>query len=194
MKTITNAMVKAIHQGNVEAGWWDDARPDGTTIALIHSEITEAFEGYTSGQPDQHLPNFPNEVVELADTAIRIYDFFGWKGWDLELARAYAHEMDMMEDLSPTIEHNDMNKFYADMHKHVSHALEGVRKNQFEFTPNGRQFSVAALELAVVMDMVYFNSFWGRPIVEAIEAKRAYNAQRADHKRENRAKAGGKKF
>ena len=42
--------------------------------------------------------------------------------------------------------------------------------------------------------MIYTTIDWGWPLAEAIGDKRAYNANRADHKRENRAKADGKKF
>ena len=42
--------------------------------------------------------------------------------------------------------------------------------------------------------MIYHAENWDWDIPSAIGDKRAYNANRADHKRENRAKEGGKKF
>ena len=39
-----NVLRDAIYNHNVKAGWWDEpVRPDGTTIALIHSEISESW-------------------------------------------------------------------------------------------------------------------------------------------------------
>ena len=50
-------------------------------------------------------------------------------------------------------------------------------------------------ELAITLDMIYTAcEKWNWPLVEALGDKRAYNANRADHKRENRAKEDGKKF
>ena len=79
----------------------------------MHSELSEALEAIRKGKMDDHLPQYPGEVVELADCLIRILDYCG------------AHDLD---------------------------------------------------------------------IHGAFLDKLAYNHGRADHKRENREKEGGKKF
>ena len=66
-----------------EAGWHDNPREDGTMIALIHSELSEAMEGLRKELMDDHLPHRPMAEVELADAIIRICDFAGYKGYDL---------------------------------------------------------------------------------------------------------------
>lgn len=79
------------------------------------------------------------------------------------------------------------------MHSELSEALEGIRKDKAD--DHLPHLSSAAVELADTLIRVFdFCGKNGIPLEEAIQQKLAYNAQRADHKRENRAAAGGKKF
>lgn len=193
---ITNELRDAIYNHNVKAGWWDEpVRPDGTTIALIHSELSEAWGGFKMDIPDEHLPQYQNVVVELADAAIRIYDFFGHKKWNLEKALDAVYRL-QVEQHVPPFEHVNMAEYFADLQYYVSAGLEGVRKNQIMQVGEATEdvLDVAAFELAKVLGMIYGCRKWGWPLVEAIGDKRAYNANRADHKRENRAQEHGKKF
>lgn len=197
MKQISNELRDAIYNHNVKAGWWDEpVRPDGTTIALIHSEVSESYNGFVQGEHDEHLPQYTNQLVELADAAIRIYDFFGHKNWNLEQAMDAVYRLNAVEEM-PRFE-TDVNfyKYYADLHLHISAALEGVRKNQIMQVGEATEdvLDIAAFELAIAMDMIYWAAGWGWPLEAALGDKRAYNANRADHKRENRAKDDGKKF
>lgn len=183
IQLVQNSLSASIFEQNKAVGWWDNPRPDGVTIALIHSEISEAYDGWLTESGDEHLPQFSNYVVELADAAIRIYDFCGFKGWDIELAaRVYGEEWDKTTHTGYQI---------CDLHSLVSKALEGLRKNTM--TQDG--IETALYYLAGALIYIYdIGVDSGLPIPEAIAAKLAYNAQRADHKRENREKEGGKKF
>lgn len=193
---ITNELAKDIHLQNKTAGWWDEpVRPDGTTIALIHSELSESYagRGVFIFIEDEHLPQYANWLVELADAAIRIYDFFGFKEWDVELALAFVKENGIQDLVVDTEEENTYATYICEIHAHVSNALEGLRKDLHVFE-KGNDIPVAAVELAAALSLIYATVNWGYDLPGIIRDKRAYNARRADHKRENRAKANGKKF
>ena len=96
----------------VNAGWYKTPREDGTRIALIHSEISEALEYVRKGGNDSHLTNRPGVEVELADAIIRILDFAGNAGLDVGGA---IHEK------------NEYNKNRAD-HKLENRAVAGGKK------------------------------------------------------------------
>jgi NTP pyrophosphatase (non-canonical NTP hydrolase) len=88
--------VGVCHRRAHEAGWWQflgldirDCNPAvfklwvGTKLALVHSETSEALEGYRKDKPDEHLPHRKSIEVELADALIRICDLAGGLGLDL---------------------------------------------------------------------------------------------------------------
>jgi NTP pyrophosphatase (non-canonical NTP hydrolase) len=73
-----------IHSKNVEKGWYSTPREDGTLIALMHSELSEALEGLRKNLQDDKLPHRKAAEVELADLAIRLLDFCGYKSYDIQ--------------------------------------------------------------------------------------------------------------
>ena len=76
------------HNDNMQ--WWMDTegnkmrRNKGELLCLIHSEISEAMEGERKDLWDDKLPHRKMAEVELADTLIRIFDYAGAHGYDLE--------------------------------------------------------------------------------------------------------------
>lgn len=74
-----DALQTTIHKENKK--WWYDfndlplERNKGEMIALMHSELSECLEGVRKSLPDTHLPQYSMELVELADTIIRIFDY-----------------------------------------------------------------------------------------------------------------------
>lgn len=59
-------------------------RNKGELLALITSEISECLEGERKGLMDDKLPHRKMAEVELADALIRIFDYAGAFGYDLE--------------------------------------------------------------------------------------------------------------
>lgn len=85
-----NNLSKQIHQGNIDAGWWkkDESgntieRNIGELLCLVHSEISEAMEGFRKDLKDDKLPHREMGEVELADALIRIFDIAGYYQFDL---------------------------------------------------------------------------------------------------------------
>ena len=88
MSKSINELAVEIHQNNVDAGWWDKQREKGTLLMLVVSEIAEAMEGERKDMMDDHLPHRKMAEVELADAVIRILDYAGAFGYDVEGAIA----------------------------------------------------------------------------------------------------------
>lgn len=67
-----------------EHGWHDEEHEDGTRLALIHCEISEALQALRDGnRADKHCPDFSSLEIELADVVIRIMDYAGLQNLDI---------------------------------------------------------------------------------------------------------------
>lgn len=53
------------------------------SIALCHSELSEALEADRKGLMDSKIPHRPGQEVELADCVIRIFNICTSRGYDL---------------------------------------------------------------------------------------------------------------
>ncbi len=94
-----NVLAQIVHERNVQAGWWTDLatgtdlrgkdehgrdlRNVPELLCLIHSEVSEAMEGYRKNLMDDKLPHRTMFETELADVIIRIMDLAGAHNLDL---------------------------------------------------------------------------------------------------------------
>ena len=79
-----NDLAHQILEINRANGWkvatpesWDDERHIPTLLCLIHSEVSEALEGFRKGDRE-------NVAEELADVLIRVLDTAGGLGIDMD--------------------------------------------------------------------------------------------------------------
>lgn len=79
-----NALCQLAHAASKEKGFCETPRNRAELIALMHSELSEALEAIRKPAPDSHLPHLDPVGVELADCVIRIFDYCGEYGIDLE--------------------------------------------------------------------------------------------------------------
>ena len=172
------------HEIAVNAGWWTDLKTGlkkerniGEILALIHSEISEAYLG--QGQPDDKLPEFQGQSVEIVDALIRIFDFLGSAEIKLEKIAAYA---------LPTLTGDNVPYLANNAHTLTSALMEAYRRNRVAEIPTCWSNLIGWL-------VVYFRKtgYIGQ-LDTIIDAKLEFNQQRADHKIENRKLDDGKKF
>src|SRR5262245_5049068 len=88
-----NDLARDCHEANQH--WWHHPatgerldRNKGELLMLIVSEVSEAMEVERKNLMDDHLPHRRMAEVELADVLIRLFDYAGAYGYDLDGAVA----------------------------------------------------------------------------------------------------------
>lgn len=204
---MTNYVTTAttIFENNQAVGWWTDKntgeslvgkRPLGMISALIHSEFSEAMEGLRKDLNDDHLPERKMVEVEIADAAIRAYDFLGSEISlsptmvdDRVLETATDYVKTTLEELKPETPVD----YIAAMHVLTSDGYASCALCFPEY-PEAGNSAFAERCLAIIIGCETFSEEFGYDLQGAMKDKLAYNLNRADHKLENRNKEGGKQF
>jgi NTP pyrophosphatase (non-canonical NTP hydrolase) len=88
-------LAEMVRHNSADKGFWDKGlkRNQPEMLCLMHSEISEALEGYRAGNPpSEKIPEYSSMEEELADTVIRIMDFAS--GFGLNVAGAVIAKME----------------------------------------------------------------------------------------------------
>jgi len=176
-KTI-NDLAKSIHAQNVEAGWWDGDGCIFEKLQLVSTEIAEATEGERKDLMDDHLPQRKMGEVELADALIRLLDIAGRYGWTFNFDTQPRRSIHMANSI-------------AGKHLMLNASLIAICDM---ILLNEAPIFVAKFYSQMVAGILYVGNCKDYDIMGALHEKVEYNKTRQDHKRENRAKPGGKKF
>lgn len=211
-----NAFRDACHNASRDAGWWERseryqlgqlgryADPDRLTIptkfCLVHSEISEMYEGYMSGAMDEHLPDRLNAPVEGGDILIRIGDTAGYLNIDMNAAIMLVLQADHIHISNDAtvwlgnVGYSGPEAWFNTLHRFTSAAMEGFRKGNKpdKIIPALPALNTNLARIVILVDLIARKNDWDLP--EYAEAKMAYNAVRLDHKVEVRAMDGGKQF
>lgn len=184
----------AAHGASVNAGWWTDPNTRQAVdaeskvpekLCLCHSEISEAYEALLTNGMDDKLPNRHGFEVEMADLVIRVADLAG--ALNIKLGAT----MPMVQKKPENLDYAGL--ILIECHAAISRAMEGHRKAAMD-----REFPQwEALEIGLARAVML--AWWGCKdlgfnLPAAIAEKMAFNAVRPDHKLENRAKDGGKRY
>lgn len=178
-----NALAAQVYAQNCQVGWWDDPnRCPLQTLMLVVTEVAEATEGDRKDLMDDHLPHRKMAEVELADTFIRLVDLAGRYGWEYKQTEETQGHSILGKCSNLAARHlaivaavGDIALAITDCDTAAGHVI-----NYYYRKAMTTVLQVARIE--------------GYDLRGAIDEKLAYNAKRADHKRENRAKPGGKGY
>lgn len=96
-----NELAEEIYEINVANGWFTEERSFGDDIALLHSEVSEAYEEYRKGSPISYC--YSERITldgqtkplgipsELADIIVRVLDTA--KRYDIDMDKIMAEKL-----------------------------------------------------------------------------------------------------
>lgn len=168
--------------------WWRDLHTNeriklnwGERLMLVVTEIAEAAEGYRKSKMDEHIPRYKNEIVEICDALIRMFD--------LRCGYGYQQDYEPIEYVNEGI--TDDNVLHA-----LGFIVGDVDALRFLVYQAPDELDAHAIAIDRIITALFQYAFWrgyGSIVREVYEAKVAYNQVRLDHTREHRLSEHGKK-
>jgi len=172
-------LAATIYEQNKAVGWWDDPnRCLYECLQLVSTEVAEATEAERKNLMDDHLPDRKGGEVELADAMIRVLDLGGRLGLKYETHAAP----------SPLFEGGSVGALHLTINSDLIALANSLRPSVIQARTAPRYWSALLDTIAAVATAL------GYDLAGAMAEKLEYNKQRADHKRDARAQANGKRF
>ncbi len=171
-----NELAKTVHAAN--AKWWQNLetgerieRNKFELLALVLSEVSEALEGERKNLMDDKLPHRKMAEVEMADAFIRLLDYAG--GFGIEIESGTKEDFD---ELAEEFGENKGEGLFF-----ISASVVGITQDDFQ------------VGVAIILIQAYCAKH-GYDLMGAYEEKMAFNSVRVDHSHEARKGENGKKF
>ena len=196
-------LIKESHGTAVEKGWWEDRdRNFGEQLMLFVTEITEVWEVTDRENLDVSLRQHPDTgkpeglPTEIADLWIRMADTVGRYEIPLEAALKFRLNvpaqpstelsiLDLFGSSKSRTGNAPLGIYLLDTISYISRAMEEYRVNglddsKFFFLDpvTGRGSGIAVHFANALLDTVAACRAYDIPLVEALEAKLAYNKSR----------------
>jgi hypothetical protein len=177
-----NERAKIVHANNGK--WWIDLntgeridRNKGEMLMLVVTELAEAAEGLRKNLMDDHLPHRSMVEVELADAEIRLLDFAGGFGYNIN--------SEIINDIYNETPEEAMD--YFDVRPNKLEAL-------FDVTKAVASWNDETTIGDIIFEIRLFAHVFGYDIEGSYHEKNEYNKTRKDHSIEERLKPNGKKY
>lgn len=184
---ITQELINRIYNQNVEMGWWEKPRPLHVLLLLINSEIYEAFEGLRKNLNDDHLPQYKQFDVEIADTIIRLLDFMGHYKLTYNPEVCQECLKNGMIEFEKENKEDQMLYMLLAFNRSICELYDDFQGATIE-----EQSNMLSLTVDIIVQIT--QNYGVTNLFEIIDEKIVYNRNRADHQKENREKENGKKF
>lgn len=177
-----------IFKANKAVGWWDDMdRCPFQTMQLFSTEVAEATEGARKSLMDDKLQHRKMAEVEIADVMIRAMDFAG--RYNIAYSRTSLSFMPYGAETVGAL-HLGLNKLIIEMADAA--CIGGFAHARLILENQPHQVKHAYSRL--IDGCLLVGELCGFDLEGAIDEKLIYNANRLDHKRENRSGPNGKSF
>ena len=174
-----------IYEQNKSVGWWDNPdRPIRKLLMPVITKITEATEAFRKNLTDDKLPQYKGEDVGIADAVIRLLDICGRYSFKVS---DYTNHFVAERGL-----HGSTHNCASELHFECVNRIVSIAGPLYRAPGGPYMINQMSHIISFLYDLAKFRGCdnFGQIIKEKLE----FNRNRADHRRENRSKEGGKKI